>query len=636
MSNYEGENLSDELYELHNRFDIEDLNDGFVKSTSSKDWHLVEPYTTEEKENLIKVLYRFVESLVALEQIMKTFDKQSWKTTVTYVKTVRRYASMLAYHVYESRRKTARSLEDSKLFWFHDKDAYYELGEETLKLVSLILPNEDEYSLQDLRRRIRLIKIPQMEKGSSGGEEENDKDWEKNHKLRLNILQNRLLDSYEQMYPELQYEIRFFFTKVDAQTLNELRVRYLDTIVVHHNHYFPNDEPIGHAHQLCNIKCFQKGLPPAQIYVHNMTGFDCCFILRMLPNNVLARKGKNQEREWSVISPKGNKNKVKLLITPFGRFTDSMNFFNNSLENMAKEMTREDLIDLYKLHYTYFERHPTFKAALKRRADEGEEFNFVKFKEMFRGKLLFPYQSMNDLDWLMIESDNIPPIEEFRNNVFGKEGPTQEAYNAMNKIYHYFECETMSDLLHIYTLEDGMLLACIMSNTFVRMYDALGLDPTNFTSTAKYSYVSAKRLTNMSMQTIPNARVFDCIVKMKRAGFSMTKKQIAQCSPFKSHVETCEFDDKCQKCMPFTKPMTEKDAKEFRKECRRVVKESKKQTLEFLEKIICDQLREEKSKNTPELEKEIEDTQRLYETLKDCAFQGGENLKDDEEFLVLL
>ena len=419
--------------------------------------------------------------------------------------------------------------------------------------------------------------------------------------------------------------------------LNELRQRYLDSIVVHHNHYFPNNAPIGHTHQICNIKCFQKGLPPSVIYVHNMTNYDSSFMLRMLPRDILARKGKNQENEWSVISPKGNKNKIKLLITPFGRFVDSMNFFNSSLENMAKEMTNDDLANLFKLHYSYFASHPKFKGAMQRRAKEdNNEFTFSKFKEMFRGKLLFPYQSMNDLDWLMIESDNIPPIEEFRNNVFGKEGPTQEAYDAMNNIYHYFECKTMSDLLHVYTLEDGMLLACIMSNTFVRMYDALGLDPTNFTSTAKYSYVSAKRLTNMSMQTIPNARVFDCIVKMKRAGFSMTKKQITQSSPFKSHIETCEYNDQCQKCGPFAKTLNEDEVKLFREESRRVVKESKEKTLEFLRLIIAEQLQDEKSQNTPEQNAEVEETQRLYETLKDCAFEGGEDLKEDEEFLMLL
>ena len=77
----------------------------------------------------------------------------------------------------------------------------------------------------------------------------------------------------------------------------------------------------------------------------------------------------------------------------------------------------------------------------------------------------------------------------------------------------------MSDLLHIYTLEDGMLLALIISNTFVTMYNTLGLDPTNFASTAKFSYTACKRIMGMTMQTIPNGLVFNCISEMKRAGF---------------------------------------------------------------------------------------------------------------------
>ena len=75
---------------------------------------------------------------------------------------------------------------------------------------------------------------------------------------------------------------------------------------------------------------------------------------------------------------------------------------------------------------------------------------------MFKGKLIFPYESMNDLDWLMIDSDELPGIEEFMNNTIGRKDPTGEQYYNMMKIYEYFECKNMSDLLHIYTLEDGM------------------------------------------------------------------------------------------------------------------------------------------------------------------------------------
>lgn len=42
----------------------------------------------------------------------------------------------------------------------------------------------------------------------------------------------------------------------------------------------------------------------------------------------------------------------------------------------------------------------------------------------------------------------------------------------------------MSDLLHLDTFEDGMLLAMIISNTFEDMLNLLGLHPTNFAKTA--------------------------------------------------------------------------------------------------------------------------------------------------------
>ena len=81
-----------------------------------------------------------------------------------------------------------------------------------------------------------------------------------------------------------------------------------------------------------------------------------------------------------------------------------MNFFNNSLAEIATNMPDNDVEQLYKLHLDYFSKSPRFKAALKKRSRESNPFTLSLFKSMFKGKLLFPYESMNDLDWLLIDS----------------------------------------------------------------------------------------------------------------------------------------------------------------------------------------------------------------------------------------
>ena len=232
---------------------------------------------------------------------------------------------------------------------------------------------------------------------------------------------------------------------------------YLDSMVIHHHHYFPDMAPLGMAHQTCNLKTYTKGVPTPHIYVHNLTNYDSNFILKMIPNYIMAHKGKHTETQWSVIAPPGNKNKIKLLMTPFGTFSDSMKFFTNSLADMVSNMLEEDVKQLYDLHYKYFSTHPRFKPTLRKREKQNNAFTFTLFKTMFKGKLIFPYESMNDLDWLMIDSDELPGIEEFMNNKLGAKDPTGEQYCNMMKIYDYFECKNMADLLHIYTLEDGML-----------------------------------------------------------------------------------------------------------------------------------------------------------------------------------
>ena len=110
------------------------------------------------------------------------------------------------------------------------------------------------------------------------------------------------------------------------------------------------------------------------------------------------------ENQWSVNCPPGNRKKMKMLMTPFGTFTDSMNLFNTSLSEMAKSTTDLDVKELYKLHLSYLKNRKHFKDAFKKR----ETFSISLFKTVFKEKLIFPYNSFDDLDWLLEESDSIP------------------------------------------------------------------------------------------------------------------------------------------------------------------------------------------------------------------------------------
>ena len=143
----------------------------------------------------------------------------------------------------------------------------------------------------------------------------------------------------------------------------------------------------------------------------------------------------------------------------------------------------------------------------------------------------------------------------------GGKAKIDDVYTNMQEIYSYFECASMGDLLHLYTLEDGMLLALIMSNSFVKMHESLGLDPANFSSTAKFSYVACKRLTGLQMQTVPNQRVFDIVQYQKRAGYSVIGREVSVASPTNRHVRECQFSPSCLECAAFVKSL-DKDGNE--------------------------------------------------------------------------
>lgn len=112
------------------------------------------------------------------------------------------------------------------------------------------------------------------------------------YKSRCELLMGRLIDVFAtELYPEFEHEINFL-TMIDA-TFAKVKSAQLDMLVIHHDHYFPADEPVGLAHQMCNILTCEKGMPKAHIFVHGMTKYDSNFMLKMIPSNVMGRKGRN-------------------------------------------------------------------------------------------------------------------------------------------------------------------------------------------------------------------------------------------------------------------------------------------------------------------------------------------------------
>lgn len=630
-----------------------DNSDEFVLTFHADEWLFTEPYSADQKERLIDCLYRYVEYLTVLSQLMKVFDEESSPVTLSF-STLDQFALQNASKTYFERNKRADEEQEqarkdykhrnkplygknNRVFWFIDEDSFLELGEKLFKMVGLVWNNESygkkNYAPNTVYERIKAIEIDM----STVDVEDEKQLVSLTHEKRHDVLKQRLFYYLLEVYPEFEFELKFFNKYSHSEMLNTMINVYLDSIDVHHHHYFPKMAPIGHAHHSCNIITYAKGVPTPHIYVHNLTNYDSNFILKMLPPDIMAHKGKNTEKQWSVIASPGNKHKIKLLMTPFGTFSDSMNFFASSLAAMAEQMSERDINQLYQLHIQYLSTSPNFKNVMKKRRKEGNSFTFDLFKSMFSGKLIFCYDSADDIDWLMKKSKELPPIEEFVSNKMGKKPPTAEQYINMRKIYEYFECSSMSDLLHLYTLEDGMLLALIMSNTFEDMYGALGLDPTNFASTAKFSYVACKRLMNLNMQTIPNGRIFNCIVEMKRAGFSMVKKQVSIASPLNSHIKECQYSSDCEICKPFVKVIkNETELNAIRADVRRVTKDCKQKLRENLKRLNEEYSSEEIESNKDMLDA-VENLQRFYENLKnrETTIQDMDN-KSLSEFLVVL
>ena len=125
------------------------------------------------------------------------------------------------------------------------------------------------------------------------------------------------------------------------------------------------------------------------------------------------------------------------------------------------------------------------------------------------------------------------------------------------------------------------------------------------------------------MQTIPNGRVFNTIVQMKRAGFSMIKKQVSLASPFNEHVKTCQYSTDCVKCGPFVRDIAQGDVESLKEETYRVVKECKRALKATLSRLREVHEANEIEEDTKVLEA-VEQMQGMYEILKTQSFVKSE------------
>ena len=139
---------------------------------------------SEEIENLVDCLYRFVEMQLALQEIMKDFYSEPRSTTLAFeslenmvnqntkktynLSRDREKLTTVAERAEEENNKTwhkkkAQKLNTNRISWFHDQMAYVQLGEKVMKMVGLLQKfetcEENNYLPADIARRNSNLKI---------------------------------------------------------------------------------------------------------------------------------------------------------------------------------------------------------------------------------------------------------------------------------------------------------------------------------------------------------------------------------------------------------------------------------------------------------------------------------------------
>ena len=271
----------------------------------------------------------------------------------------------------------------------------------------------------------------------------------------------------------------------------------------------------GAACNDCNLNLRMK--PEVSVVFHNLRGYDSHLMMRDL--GVYINK-LNMGTEWvsdwhSKLEPVANTiekymsyswyltrttGEMSLEGKPIKkfykiRFIDSLQFLASSLDSLAKNLTKEDLV------YT--------------------RLAFGENTDMMSKKGIFPY------DWYNDASKNaytdLPSIEAFHSRLTG-ESVTPKDYEHAQNVWRTLKCKTFEDYMRAYLKSDVALLADIFEKFRATSLSSYGLDPAHYMTSPSLAWDAAIKKACDAGIIMDNMTDYDqylFVEKAKRGGVTM-------------------------------------------------------------------------------------------------------------------
>ena len=183
------------------------------------------------------------------------------------------------------------------------------------------------------------------------------------------------------------------------------------------------------------------------------------------------------------------------------RFIDSFSFLAKSLENLTKNVGKDDFNNLN----LFFE-------------DEGE-------RELLKRKGVFPYDWFNSLEKL--EEENLPPKKEFY-SMLNEENINEADHEHAQNIWNSFQMKSMREYHNLYLKTDVILLADVFEDFQKICKKHYGLDPAWYYTSPGLAWDAMLKLTGVELELLHDPQMYLLIENGIRGGISTITKRHAK------------------------------------------------------------------------------------------------------------
>ena len=273
--------------------------------------------------------------------------------------------------------------------------------------------------------------------------------------------------------------------------------KYTDKDVRIRDHCHITGKFRGSAHQECNLKLRIK---PENLKIpvifHNLRGYDSHFIMQQIgeiakKHGYTNKKGEKQDLNINAI-PNNMEKYMAFMLGNNLKFIDSFQFMSSSLDKLASNLRKDDLIY-------------TSKAFKGKRLD------------LLSKKGVYPYDFMDSFE--KFNNRELPTKDQFY-SILNDEHIMDDEYIHTKEVWDTFYIKTMGEYHDLYLVSDVLLLIDVFENFRKTCMQYYKLDPCHYFTSPGLSWDAMLKMTNIKLELMTDVNMFQFIEKGMRGGVS--------------------------------------------------------------------------------------------------------------------